>query len=166
MLTVSRLFTLIRRSVNLIYGGIVYYEDSINRAIDLIADGEEQTGQELLQETIDNIKSDIDAGSPGIHHYLAWGVALEVLEEYEQAILKYEKILQWEPENKQALYKIISVTYECLNNPETARTLLEKRLIPLDPENREYAELSGQLKQLIESRRARAAADEDKPKEK
>ncbi|MEK7392845.1 MAG: hypothetical protein AAB214_09785, partial [Fibrobacterota bacterium] len=72
--------------------------------------------------------------SVGAHRVTAlhlWALSLGVMEEWEQALLKYEQILSIEPSDEDALWESAQILLRQLEKPESARTLLSERLLPI-----------------------------------
>lgn len=116
------------------------YETVLNQALDLIADGDEEKPEAMLQGIIDHIKASLDGTQGDVGRYYYWGRALTAMEEPEQALLKFEKALGLEPEHEPSLWETASIFLHDLEKPETAKLLLAEKLIPMNPKNALYQE--------------------------
>lgn len=111
------------------------FEQKICAAIDDWVDGKdvEKTVFTIIDEIKINLKEKKTA-----ELYWYWGQSLEILDEYEQASLKFEEALKLSPNNKDMLWSLISLLLFSLQTPEPAKNLLKERLLPLDPSNEKY----------------------------
>jgi hypothetical protein len=116
------------------------YEAVLNQALDLIADGDERKSERLLQGIIDHLKGRLNGTVEDITRYYYWGRALTAMEEPEQALLKFEKVLSLETDHEGALWESASIFLHDLERPESAKTLLTEKLIPMSPGNALYLE--------------------------
>ncbi len=116
------------------------YESTLNQAIDLIADGEERKADRMLQGIIDHAKARLSATPEDLDRYYYWGRALTAMEEPEQALLRFEKVLQLDPDHEGALWETASILLHELERPESARALLADKLLPMSPDNALYRE--------------------------
>jgi tetratricopeptide (TPR) repeat protein len=114
------------------------FEPLISKSLDLLADDEREEAYCLLQRCIAEAKSNIHNKKEELESYFAWGMCLNIMEEYEQAILKFEKVLQYNREYEDALWQISSILFYNLGKAETAKIILEERLIKQHPDNPLY----------------------------
>ena len=116
------------------------YETVLNQALDLIADGDEEKPEAMLQSIIDHVKARLDGTQGDIVRYYYWGRALTAMDEPEQALLKFEKVLGLDPGHEPSLWETASIFLHDLEKPETAKLLLTDKLIPMNPRNTLYQE--------------------------
>ena len=116
------------------------YESTLKQALDLIADGEDRKADRLLQSIIDHAKKRMTGTTEDLERYFFWGRALVAMEEPEQALLKFEKVIQLESDHEGALWETASIFLHELERPDSARTLLADRLLPMSPDNAMYRE--------------------------
>jgi tetratricopeptide (TPR) repeat protein len=116
------------------------YETTLNQALDLLADGEEKKAERLLQGIIDDLKPRLAKDDGDLDRYYYWGRALTAMDEPEQALLKFEKVLQLDPEHEPSLWETASIFLHDLDRPESARLLLAEKLLPMSPKNALYEE--------------------------
>jgi tetratricopeptide (TPR) repeat protein len=118
----------------------VDYESTLNQALDLKADGEDRKADRLLQNIIDHAKARISGSDDDLERHYFWGRALTAMEEPEQALLRFEKALQIDPEHEGTVWETASIFLHELDRPDSARTLLAERLLPMSPDNALYRE--------------------------
>ncbi|MBO7500602.1 MAG: hypothetical protein J6T45_04565 [Fibrobacterales bacterium] len=115
----------------------------ICKAIDLMVDGKGAEAEKTLENAIARVRarlaSETDDGTAARLHERK-GDSLALMAEHEQALLSYEEGLKRDPASRDLLWKIVSVLLENLERPEEALSILEKNLLPLDPENQRYLE--------------------------
>lgn len=128
------------------------YEASLNQALDLLADGEDQMARRILQGGVAHVKSHLTDSEADLERLYYWGRFLTALEEYEQALLKFEKALRIDPSHEGSLWETASILLHDLDKPELAKTLLAERLVPLHPDNPLYAETLKEAEFLIRVR--------------
>lgn len=116
------------------------YETTLNQALDLIADGEDRKADRMLQGIIDHAKARLSGTPEDIDRHYFWGRALTAMEEPEQALLRFERALQIDPEHEGSLWETASIFLHELEKPESARALLAEKLIPMSPDNALYRE--------------------------
>jgi tetratricopeptide (TPR) repeat protein len=125
------------------------YEASLNQALDHLADDEERKARVLLEAGIKHVKAHLTGGDDDLERHYYWGRFLTALEEYEQALLKFEKALRIDPEHEGSLWETASILLHDLDKPELAQTLLKEKLVPLHPENTLYAETLREAEFLV-----------------
>ena len=116
------------------------YETTLNQALDLIADGEARKADRMLQGIIDHAKARLSGTPEDIERHYYWGRALTAMEEPEQALLRFERALQIDPEHEGSLWETASIFLHELEKPESARAMLTEKLIPMSPDNALYRE--------------------------
>jgi tetratricopeptide (TPR) repeat protein len=114
------------------------YDDEISEAIDLIASDCQDEANQKLEAIIDLIKKNLTHSNDDIPALLSWALCLELLEEFEQALLKYEDIIRLDPEQPDALWNITQLFLDYLSKPREAENILREKLLKSDPENPEY----------------------------
>ncbi len=117
------------------------YHDSLCKAIDtLVLHGSEAAENELIPY-FDSLKKELK-DSPERAREIElldwWGQGLEVLEEYEQALLKYQRIIEIDWSNKEVLFRMAQLFMHALQKPKHAISILEDKLLKWEPENEEY----------------------------
>ena len=116
-------------------------EGDICAAMELYADGSEKAAARAF-ESLEARLSVACSEAPSDTALLGLlAQVLQLQEEYQQAVLRYEQILKLEPENQDVLFEVVTILLENLESPAPALAILEDRLIPLDPENREYRDM-------------------------
>ena len=116
------------------------YEAVLNQALDLLADSQDRKSAKLLQVCIDDIKSKLKGSDADLDGFYYWGRCPTAMEEYEQALLKFEKVLQINPDHEGSLWETASIFLHDLERPESARLVLAERLLKLRPDNADYQE--------------------------
>lgn len=116
----------------------INWEEDLSKAIDLYADEKEKEAEEAIQEILTQLRKSLETSEETISIYMGMGQCLQVLEEYEQALLRYEKILHLDPNHEDALWCITRLLLEDLDSPKEAGVILKEKLIKLHPNNAEY----------------------------
>jgi tetratricopeptide (TPR) repeat protein len=128
------------------------YESALNQALDLLADGEDRKARVLLEGGIRDLKPRLSGTDADLDRYYYWGRFLTALEEYEQALLKFEKALKIDPAHEGSLWETASILLHDMDRPELAKALLAEKLLPLAPANPLYAETLKEAEFLIRVR--------------
>jgi tetratricopeptide (TPR) repeat protein len=116
------------------------WEKRLCDAIDLIAADKEHEAELALEQLVAEIKTALpDADKPAELHF-AWGQALEIMQEAEQACLRYEKALEADPDHMPSWEATCNVLLHDLERPAEALSILQARLLPSDHENPQYKE--------------------------
>ncbi len=134
------------------------YEEEIGRAIELLAEEQETDAETLFYSIIGQIKIELTHDKENCELYHQWAICLSCMDEYEQALLKYEKIVTINPNEEDAWYEICS-TLLTLERPEEAEHILEKKLIPLSPGNEKYEEALATAKLTLKLERGHLNLD-------
>ena len=114
------------------------YEEIMCRCVDLMAENNNKEAELLLNGCILKIKENIQKGIAEMESFYAWGMCLSILEEYEQAILKFEKVLDYNSNHEEALWQITDILFYHLGKAKTAQVILEEKLTKLNPGNSTY----------------------------
>ena len=133
-------------------------EELLNNAMDLMADFRDDEAEEELNALIKKLKSEMNATSADADRYYFWGRALSLLEEPEQALLRFEKSLQLVPEHEGALWETVTLLLYELERPEGAKSILEAQLIPLRPGYALYDEALSNADTFIRLKSSKPAA--------
>jgi tetratricopeptide (TPR) repeat protein len=136
------------------------YEASLNQALDLLADGEDQKALRILQGGVNHVKSGLTNTDADLERLYYWGRFLTAMEEYEQALLKFEKALRIDPAHEGSLWETASILLHDLDKPDLAKALLAERLVPAHPDNPLYAETLKEAEFLIRVRTSPPEAPE------
>ncbi len=118
------------------------YEKIIGNAIDKIAFEAEDEAQEILSEALVELKKELNAKDlkreRKVELYIHWGQILELQCEYEQSLLRYQKALELDWSNQDALWAMVQVFLFCMQKPDHAVKILEDKLLKWAPENEDY----------------------------
>jgi tetratricopeptide (TPR) repeat protein len=116
------------------------YESVLANAIDALADEESKKAEGLLNDLIETVKKGLDGTAADAERYFAWGRALRLLEEPEQGLLRLEQVFGLMPNHEGALWETASILLHDLEKVDSAKEILEKRLLPLRPDDELYRE--------------------------
>jgi tetratricopeptide (TPR) repeat protein len=130
-------------------------EKILGDAIDLIADGRDAEAEDMLNAFILTLKGAMNGTEADAERYYYWGRALALQEEWEQALLRHESALQLKPNHEGALWETVGILMEELEKPESAKAVLEQRLLPLKPKDEAYLEALASADALIRRRDGR-----------
>ena len=146
------------------------YEASLNQALDLLADGEDKKAETLLLGGVRHVKANLTGSESDLERYYYWGRFLTAMEEYEQALLKFEQALGYDPAHEGSLWETASILLHDMDRPELAKALLAEKLIPLCPGNILYTEALHEAEFLMRVRSSPpeppkddGAPDDDQP---
>jgi tetratricopeptide (TPR) repeat protein len=128
------------------------HESALNPARDLLADGEDRKARVILEGGIRDLKTRLAGTDADLEPYYYWGRFLTAMEEYEQALLKFEKALKINPDHEGSLWETASILLHDMDSPELAKALLAERLLPLVPDNPLYVETLKEAQFLIRVR--------------
>ena len=106
---------------------------TLNQALEQMANGQEDLAEKTLDAMIQKIKELIKK-TPESVFYLFWARALEVMDENEQAALKYEEAIQLDPRNTDAIWGFANLCLYSLQKPQMTVALIENQLFSIDPQ--------------------------------
>lgn len=121
-------------------------------AIDLIVDGREEEAAAMLDAFIATLKAALNGSDADALRQYYWGRALALMDEWEQALLRFEAALQVDPDHEPSLREIAFILLDELDKPESAKVILQERLLKLNPGNPDYAEALASAETLIRRR--------------
>jgi tetratricopeptide (TPR) repeat protein len=124
-------------------------EKILSDAVDLIVDGRDAEAEEMLNAFTAALKGAMNGADADAQRYYWWGKALTLQEEWEQALLRFERAIELDPDHQGALWETATILMDALDKPESARTILKERLLKLDPGNADYAEALASADTLI-----------------
>ena len=130
-------------------------EQILADAIDLIADERQEEAEDLINAFTAALKTTMNGGDGDADRYYWWGRALALLDEWEQALLRYESAIQINPDHEAALWETAVILMDERDKPESAKTILEERLLKLKPGHPEYVEALASAETLIRRRDGR-----------
>jgi tetratricopeptide (TPR) repeat protein len=116
------------------------WEQAICNSMDLMADGKYPESESVLNDCITDIKKEIAARGDSVEALYAWGMCLSIMEEHEQALLKFEGVLKKDPDHKDAWWRTATTLFYHLEEAESAKRILEEKLIKLYPDEQEYVD--------------------------
>ena len=106
-------------------------EADIATAMDYCADGEDRRAVVLLERCNQKLRL-LSVGQHRVEALKLWALSLAVLEEWEQALLKYEQILSIDSVDEESLWQASLILLRNMERPESARALIADRLLPLN----------------------------------
>jgi tetratricopeptide (TPR) repeat protein len=127
-------------------------EKILSDAIDLIADEREAEAEEMLNAFTAALKGAMNGSDADAQRYYWWGKALTLQDEWEQALLRFERAIELDPDHQAALWETTTILMDALDKPESAKTILQERLLKLDPVNPDYVEALASAETLIRRR--------------
>ncbi len=130
-------------------------EKILSDAIDLIVDEREEEAERLLTAFTGALKAAMNGTEADAQRYYLWGRALELQDEWEQALLRFESALNLVPDHEPSLWETVTILMDELDRPESAKTLLEGRLLKLQPDHPDYREALASAEALIRRRDGR-----------
>lgn len=130
-------------------------EQILADAIDLIVDFRQEEAETLLNAFTGVLKAAMNGTDADAQRYYYWGRALALLDEWEQALLRYESALGVLPDHEPSLWETAVILMDELDKPESAKAILEERLLKLKPGNPVYAEALASAEVLIRRRDGR-----------
>ena len=99
---------------------------------------------------IKNIKqSGMKSSSLGKDEYYYWGMCLSIMEEYEQALLKFEQVLKFDNQHENSLWQIVSILFYDQQSAVMAKSILESRLLKINPNHPTYLEALTDIKSYL-----------------
>ncbi len=105
------------------------FKNEIEQALNLFADHGKENCYQKLQQTIEKIK-EIPADQHSGELLYEWGLCFYIMEEYQQALLYFEKSLRYDPSHESALLHIVSTLFYDLDKPKIAKQILDTKVIP------------------------------------
>jgi tetratricopeptide (TPR) repeat protein len=130
-------------------------EQILADAIDLIVDFRQEEAETLLNAFTGALKAAMNGSDGDAQRYYYWGRALALLDEWEQALLRYESALNVLPDHEPSLWETAVILMDELDKPESAKAILEGRLLKLKPGNPVYVEALASAEVLIRRRDGR-----------
>ncbi|HEX2613280.1 MAG TPA: hypothetical protein VHO02_06790 [Fibrobacteria bacterium] len=127
-------------------------EKILSDAVDLIVDGREAEAEEMLNAFTAALKGAMNGGDADAQRHYWWGKALTLQDEWEQALLRFERAIELDPDHEGALWETATILMDALDKPESAKTILQERLMKLNPGNPDYAEALASAETLIRRR--------------
>jgi tetratricopeptide (TPR) repeat protein len=124
-------------------------------AIDLIVDDRQEEAEEMINAFTGALNSAMNGSDADAQRYYYWGRALSLLDEWEQALLRYESALNLQPDHEPSLWETVVILMDELDKPESAKAILQERLLKLRPEHPEYREALASAEVLIRRRDGR-----------
>jgi hypothetical protein len=134
-------------------------ESELSRAIDIYATGDDAKGDHVAQKAIERLKPFL-TGEHRRTALMMWGFALQLLRESEQALLRYEDILQEDSSDEEALWQCVKILLVDMENAASARKLLEERLLPIAAKD-EYLEALNMARLALGERPSKDAAPKE-----
>ncbi len=120
---------------------MIIFEEKINAAIDLFADGNETQFHTDMEELINKLKDEFKTAKLTPQDVLeTWALCLTLTDDFELALLKYEEALKLDPLNDELVWKMVEILLHNQQEPSSAKTLLTERLLKNEPENEDYLE--------------------------
>jgi tetratricopeptide (TPR) repeat protein len=116
------------------------YENELALAIDALADDAMKKAEIIIGKLIDHAKKSLNGTLGDANHFYAWGRGLRLLEEPEQALLRLEMVFGLVPNHEGALWEMASILLHDLDRAEAASEILEKKLLPIRPDEELYRE--------------------------
>ena len=130
-------------------------EQILSDAIDLLADEREEEAGVMLDAFIATLKGAMNGSDADVARHYYWGRALSLMDEWEQALLRFEGALQLDADHEDSLREIVFILLDELDRPESAKAILEERLLKLNPGHPEYVEALASAEALIRRREGR-----------
>jgi tetratricopeptide (TPR) repeat protein len=130
-------------------------EKILGDAIDLIADLRQEEAEEMLNAFAAALKAAMNGSDADAGRYYWWGRALSLMDEWEQALLRFESAIQINPDHEAALWETAVILMDELDRPESAKAILQERLLKLKPGHPDYAEALSSAEVLIRRRDGR-----------
>jgi tetratricopeptide (TPR) repeat protein len=130
-------------------------EKILGDAIDLIVDLRQEEAEELINAFTAALKAAMNGSDADAERYYWWGRALSLLDEWEQALLRFEGAIQINPDYEAALWETAVILMDELDKPESAKAILEERLLKLKPGHPDYVEALASAEVLIRRRDGR-----------
>lgn len=110
------------------------FEKHLCEAIDLITDGEDEKARSIMSDCVKGLQTLKKNNTITAQHWMYWGTIMEIQEEWEQAILKYESALNVDPSLLDAWLKIGQILLYNMEKPDAAQKVLKEKILPLSGE--------------------------------
>jgi len=130
-------------------------EQILSDAIDLIVDERMEEAEALLATFTGALRSAMNGTDADALRYYWWGKALSLQDEWEQALLRFESALNLNPDHEPSLWETAVILMDELEKPESAKTVIQERLLKLKPGHPEYVEALASAEALIRRRDGR-----------
>jgi tetratricopeptide (TPR) repeat protein len=127
-------------------------EQILSDAIDLIVDERQGEAENLLAAFTTTLRQAMNGTEADAQRYYLWGRALELQDEWEQALLRFESALNLLPDHEPSLWETAMILMDELDKPELAKTVITERLLKLKPGHPEYVEALASAEALIRRR--------------
>ncbi|MEN9354046.1 MAG: hypothetical protein RL318_1371 [Fibrobacterota bacterium] len=111
-------------------------EAKLAHAIDLYAEGEDSKADIQVERAVEGIRAFL-TGPERRSALMLWAMALQLIREPQMALLRYEDILRDDPADEDALWQSVQIFLVDLELPDSARKILEERLLPIS-DKQEY----------------------------
>lgn len=105
-------------------------EQQLAHAIDLYAEGEDAKADTQVERAVETLRGHLQ-GPERRSALMLWAMALQMIREPQMALLRYEEVLKDNPEDEEALWQSVQIFLVDLELPDSARKILEERLLPL-----------------------------------
>jgi len=105
-------------------------EQQLAHAIDLYAEGEDAKADTRVERAVEALRGHFQ-GPERRNALMLWAMALQMIREPQMALLRYEEILKDNPSDEEALWQSVQIFLIDLELPDSARKILEERLLPL-----------------------------------
>ncbi len=140
-------------------------EEEFKRSIDTYASGDDAKAEHIANRALTRLRP-LYEGEQRRQALMLAGFGLQIIQESEQALLRYEDVLRDNPDDEEALWQSIRVLLIDREDAAGARRLLEERLLPLSAKE-EYQEALRMAKLAMGERTGKdatgAAADAGTP---
>ena len=117
------------------------FHDTLANAIDTLVTQGNEAAEKALEPYFSEIKKQLNAKpkkEKSVELLNWWGQGLEIIDEHEQALLKYQRIIEVDWGNREVLFRMVNLFMYSMHKPEHAVPILEEKLLEWDPENQEY----------------------------
>jgi tetratricopeptide (TPR) repeat protein len=111
-------------------------EQQLAHAIDLYAEGEDAKADARVERTVEALRGFLQ-GPERRGALMLWAMALQMIREPQMALLRYEEVLKEDPSDEEALWQSVQIFLVDLELPDSARKILEERLLPIS-DRQEY----------------------------
>lgn len=105
-------------------------EQQLAHAIDLYAEGEDAKADTRVERAVERLRGHLQ-GPERRSALMLWAMALQMIREPQMALLRYEDVLKDNPSDEEALWQSVQIFLVDLELPDSARKILEERLLPI-----------------------------------